>query len=371
MKTDNRVKSKNEDALKNNRIEWLDMIRGLCIIAVVVCHQQGILHTSEYIQFLTLYSVTGLIFAMGFTKGMSLTKHIINNANENISSLLRCSVWSMKRTLLSYVLVTIVVLEYQHVTDFNDILSHILSFDALPPLYFIRHYIVLTLWSPILFFVLSQIIKTCGKLRYIYSFLILLSTWIIGYISISKLEIFCQSYFFVYTFGMLLSIVGMLKANIRNLILSMVTLMWGGWLSWRFYFERVAGNYSYNGLIDILDSKLQLNPPNISVILYTLGVIFTVYNVVTLVQEKYRTTTLIMRVIMLLGRYSLDIFLWHYFILNILTDVEVPIFDFVVIKRIVFYSLMFGLPIIGRGVYERIKKEMHDKANYEMLKHNW
>ena len=50
------------------RQNWIYQIRGLAIIAVVICHQQHLLHESEIIQLFSLYSVTTLIFLMGVTK---------------------------------------------------------------------------------------------------------------------------------------------------------------------------------------------------------------------------------------------------------------------------------------------------------------
>lgn len=59
---------------QSKHIEWLYQIRGLAIVAVVVCHQQGLLHSSEEIQCLTLYSVTTLVFLMGCTRSLWFNK---------------------------------------------------------------------------------------------------------------------------------------------------------------------------------------------------------------------------------------------------------------------------------------------------------
>lgn len=69
-------------------IDWIYQIRGLTIVAVVLCHQQGLLHTSEEIQCLTLYSVSTLIFLMGCTEALWLNKvqfaqgNILRRGNE-------------------------------------------------------------------------------------------------------------------------------------------------------------------------------------------------------------------------------------------------------------------------------------------------
>lgn len=60
--------------MKRKPIQWIYQVRALAIIAVVICHQQWILHTSEKVQLLTLFSVTTLIFLMGITEAFWLKK---------------------------------------------------------------------------------------------------------------------------------------------------------------------------------------------------------------------------------------------------------------------------------------------------------
>lgn len=66
------------------RIFWIDLVRGMGIIAVVICHQQGLLHQSERLQCFTLYSVTSLVFAMGFTKGLSFRNFLESDNSRSI-----------------------------------------------------------------------------------------------------------------------------------------------------------------------------------------------------------------------------------------------------------------------------------------------
>ena len=58
-----------------NRQNWLYQIRGIAIIAIVICHQQFILHTYEWVQFLALYAVTISIFCTDITQMLWLLKH--------------------------------------------------------------------------------------------------------------------------------------------------------------------------------------------------------------------------------------------------------------------------------------------------------
>ena len=54
--------------------QWIYIVRGFAIIAVVVCHQQFFLHSTEWLQMFSLYSVTAFVFCMGLTKWISLEK---------------------------------------------------------------------------------------------------------------------------------------------------------------------------------------------------------------------------------------------------------------------------------------------------------
>lgn len=68
--------------------------------------------------------------------------------------------------------------------------------------------------------------------------------------------------------------------------------------------------------------------------------------------QKCLTTT----AIELVGKYSLDIFLWHILIQNML--MRYIVIDNIWIKRSVYYLAMIGLPIVVRIVYEKIKLEL-------------
>ena len=63
-----------------NKKNWIYQIRGLAIIAVVIWHQQGILHNTEVLQGFTLYSVTTLVFLMGVTKALSMKKNYASDS---------------------------------------------------------------------------------------------------------------------------------------------------------------------------------------------------------------------------------------------------------------------------------------------------
>ena len=344
--------------MKNERIVWLDLLRGVCIIAVVVCHQQGSLHSSEVVQYLTLYSVTGFIFAMGFTKGLSLQSYIQKESTRQ-TSFLAYSIKSMLKTLAAYSFATIVILELNGTTDFVELFHRLLSFDAQSLYYFVKYYLILSLWAPVLYYIVLFANRYEGCIKGLMTIAIIVFIWLLGYFSVGRINILGESYLTVYFIGIYLSVSGMPRVNKMSTTSSALLLLCGGWFSWKFYFERVAGNYNYKDYIDIIDSKLQLNPPNLSIILYSFGVIFMLYTLCFYVQTYIAKVTWIFYPICVLGRYSLDIFLWHLFIMNKLNSFDLVLFENILIKRLVYYSLMFCLPIIGRLIYEENKKRLY------------
>ena len=63
--------------------EELYLVRGLAIIGVVVCHQINFLHTSNWINCFTIFSVSALIFCAGITKEFSLRTYVVKKNLKN------------------------------------------------------------------------------------------------------------------------------------------------------------------------------------------------------------------------------------------------------------------------------------------------
>lgn len=313
----------------------------------------GVLHSSEYIQCATLYSVTSLIFCMGITKGISIRKFF---ATENKIPVISYTIKAMKPVLLSYVIVTSITdIFINGVTDWFQVFEHLLRFNAAGPFYFILLYIKLSLWAPLIYTPFYYIeLNTKKGTRCLLVILLLLFIWNLGYFSINVCDIFGQSYLFVYSLGIIVSFMNIQKISLKSFSISVGLLIIGIFFTYKFYFARVAGNYAYAELIDIIDPKLQMNPPNISIILYSFGVIGIVYHI-----ANFCKNSLLLKSVGFLGKYSLDIFLWHMFIREILSRTVLVYLDHIWIRRIVYYAAMFGLPILGRMLYIKIKQIMY------------
>lgn len=341
---------------------WIYQIRGLAIIAVVLCHQQGILHKTDILQMLSLYSVTTLIFLMGVTKAFSLKSHLTGNDCDK--KILAYSLKSMLPTICSYIVATFFYVFYISAPggymDYNILLTNILSFSTCAPFYFLEYYILLSLWAPLLFSVIKNVLdKDIRKSRKIPALgMVLIIIWIIGYISID-INILGQSYLFVYSVGLL---VGQLEPpKVKKIyFIPALTLFSIGLISTkRFYWARLGGVYDYSEGVDFLCPKLQMNPPNISIVLYSFGVIWVAYLVFEMIKDwKFSGFRLIGQGFSVLGKYSMDIFLWHIFIQYYLNGYFLDM-ENKVLKWLIYYCAMLLIPIFCRFIYNVIKKKVY------------
>lgn len=198
------MRDEKEIGTQSKYVDWIYQIRGLAIVAVVICHQQGLLHTSEEIQCLTLYSVTTLIFLMGCTEALWLNKGQFAQGN-----ILKKILLKSLPVFSEYFIATMAYDIYINRTfsgsnDYNIIFGDLLSFSASGPLYFMEYYFALTLISPITYWLICEVSHNETKWKRIAFFMVLLVImFYLGYISIGWIHCFGASYLAVYTAGMI------------------------------------------------------------------------------------------------------------------------------------------------------------------------
>lgn len=339
--------------MEKDRVIWIDVMRGLAIFAVVVCHQQGLLHRSEVIQCATLYSVSSLIFLMGITKGMSLEKYrkrrFSNEESRPLWGYTGYTLKSLSSVIAPYFFVTYIIVRGRGGGNM-ELLQALVECSASVQFYYVAHIIRFAILSLPLYAVWKWILGVEKyNIRVLLSVLFLLLTWIIGYYSIGRIDVFGQSYLFIYSAGLMISLVGMPKLSKSFYVAEMVLLILGVYAISRFYFARVDGNYSYSEFIDVIDPMLQMNPPNISTILYSVAIVFGVYIVVLLLTLGERKP-IFLKPICLLGKYSLDIFLWHLYVREMWSFLfGIP--ENIWVRRVLFYGIMFFVPILVRKMY--------------------
>jgi len=360
----------------NKAIDWIYQIRAFGIFAVVVCHMQGILHSSEWVQMFTLYSVTSLVFLMGCTKYLSLNKSfsVLGDAQlcvpDSASELaIRNIVKSICKVMPEYVIVCIVNLG--GLSDWNTLFTEVLTFDG--PTYFIKHFIVLTIIAPLLYMIIIFISRSAKSdlVRLGLYGVFVVTLFVVGYASISICDFYVQSYLAVYGAGMAFMAIKnkkepqiVDKSRIKHNkmikgIIALTVLLFGTYEVHSFYFARVGGDHNYSGGIDAFTSKLQMNPPNLSVILYSFGCIAVFYIIFSEVNyvKSIPIVSFFDRILVAVGRYSLDVFLWH---LVVLHKICIPFWNMsgmnnIWAKRVLFYIMLLGIPIMGRLIVNSFK----------------
>ncbi|MBE5853085.1 MAG: hypothetical protein E7299_09120 [Lachnospiraceae bacterium] len=348
------------------KIPWIYQIRGLAIIAVVVCHQQFVLHTSEAIQLLTLYSVTTLIFMMGVTASISL-----KNRGIILKTFLQKCGYVLKKIFPVMAAYFVGTIAYSTLYDtwvngpkIRVLVDYLLHFSASAHFYFIKYFICFSILSPMIY-ALVVCIKNRGNSWRWYGYLLLgLVLFAIGYGFMDYLPFLGGgSYLMIYSLGI---ICGEEEISFNKkkyfLFIGIIILLIGLWSTKIFYFNRITGIHNPVG-IDKLVPKLSINPPNLSIMLYSMGVII-VANIFFEKLNRYadnKIALMIIKVFSLLGKYSLDIFIWHLFIeLKLLSYIVI---NNIYIKRVIYYSCMFFIPIVVRYIYEKIKMFIKYKYN--------
>ena len=105
-----------------------------------------------------------------------------------------------------------------------------------------------------------------------------------------------------------------------------------------------------------IDSLVEytINPPNVGVTLYavmTAAWFGYLYGYSGLKKSRLCKT------IKWMGKYSLDIYLWHILIQNLCVRLNSVMYLNIWILRVVTYTAMFGIPIAGRYLYETVKRK--------------
>jgi hypothetical protein len=288
---------------------------------------------------------------MGMTRGISLERFVVSGKGTYAKYVIK----SLIPTMMAYAFATYIMVRANGGGN-EDVLAGLVKFSASPPLYYIAHVVRFSIFAPFLYSIFKWLLEiNSSAWRRVSVCLFFLMLWIIGYISVERFDILGQSYLFVYALGLFMALVGMPKLSWKLVVFDVLLGTLGIYSVICFYSARVAGYMEYAGFIDAIDSKLQMNPPNISVILYSAAVVLTVYILVTLAIRN-GCEPIALKTLCFLGRHSLDIFLWHYFIRDMYLKKIGWAPQNVLLRGACLYTLMFGIPILGRISYEVVIK---------------
>ena len=132
------------------------------------------------------------------------------------------------------------------------------------------------------------------------------------------------------------------KSIIMSAVVLVLLVVWG-----RFYYiDRL-----------MLDSKLPFgmgkNPPSITLVIWSLIILFFCCGFFSLL-EQIKIISVISSVCSIIGRHTLYIFLFHFFLLNNIC-IKLPI-ESIWLKRIVYFGIMIGGSIILEYTAKILKK---------------
>lgn len=238
------------------------------------------------------------------------------------------------------------------------------TFSAQDPYYFMRYYIVFTMLGPGILYVILKISK-CKKIKCIAFFSFAAIMFTVGYSLLGKVKCLGGSYLGVYVLGMIMGYGDYsFRHKRRWCILGIVTLTVGFYYTWIFYMNAINGVIEPVGINRIFP-RLRMNPPNMSICIYSMGVIILAYFLFDTLNNKYSRGMIYigLQFWKILGKYSLDIFLWHILIQNVLE--QQTSFDNVYIKSVVYYIFMLFLPVCGRKLWTMAKKDFYSVCQEE------
>ena len=113
---------------------------------------------------------------------------------------------------------------------------------------------------------------------------------------------------------------------------------------------------------------LRVNPPGITMTVYSLAVIFLIFSGCSLgALMNHGVVSRILAVSAWLGRYTLYIFLYHMLILEYLPAMLPFLSEISPLKTIVYLGAMIGLPVGGKLLYDTFCRRLMKKAIAEAV----
>lgn len=334
------------DISGKSRVKWIDLAKAAAILAVLTDHLFKTLYFRQDIWYGTFFSVSLFVLVLGVTSYLSL--HSLNG---------RVTQWICKRStaiLGPYLLATaIYTLYYYRRLDLEIYLDKVIHFNASGPFYYVLLYLQMIIVAPLLcqIFVLATrkryalLVEAAGLILVLaFSYCSMRYTNILSVYGAGKL--FGGTYLVLFYLGMWFAKY-LEKINLKHwmiAVLLMVGLL-GAVLSWQFM---INNNFA---LDRIVFPNGGINPPFISIIVYTLFVgmvIFALGNIQTKVLE----------VVSRLGKHTLHIFLWHFLIKELLDMIYLnaagTVLEQRLIKMILYFVCMIAIPLCIEFVLRRI-----------------
>ncbi|MFX3632167.1 MAG: acyltransferase [Candidatus Pristimantibacillus sp.] len=274
------------------KLRWIDFLKGVAILAVVLDHLHGIIYNNTQIHLLTQYSVTLFILLAGVTSGISNS----NNTLKYSPYIIR----KLRSIFIPYMLATVIyhIVANSYHFNFELFKQQLIMFNASGPFYFVLFYMQLVIVSPFLYKLFAnRAIYQQGILLIVFYFI---SKYLTHYTAIEGYyggagKLLGGSYLFVFCFGIVVYL------NLHLLDRVKKVWLWIGLLL-------SVGIYLLYINIGWLE-KGWFNPPTKYTFMFALIVALIGWFAFHLVHTTWISKILF--VVELLGKYSLYVFLYH------------------------------------------------------------
>lgn len=345
---------------------YLDALRGIAILAVVIDHTYQLMYSSDIVLQLSTFSVTLFVLLSGITAYLSMKKR-----NGGGCAYVR---HRLRGILIPYAYATAFCILINGAWNFSfvDYIKALIFFNGAAPYYYIFFFIQLITISPVLY-VLTRLVYEPKRYHYLINGCIILGVIISAYECTehtTMLELhgggnylFGGSYLFVYFSGMLLAEQVTVRVKRRAVV-------WIGILSFiglvGYIFFVLKGNSNY-----VIYDKWGGNPPGAKLWIYSLfifGLVYALYNL----GDSWGLILSLGKPLETIGKYSLYIFLYHLYFIIVLRNtlyIKIPItYDNIWLRRSSGVLVAIVFPIFLKWIYDKGKRRILNYINSTLYK---
>ncbi len=349
-------------------VMWIDCAKFLAILGVLADHGKGILYEGETIQYISFFSVSVFFFLSGMTSWYSLERRA---PEETYLCWTKRRLW---RICVPYLAAVAVCQFFKggFSLSLGPFVLWALNFNLEGQFYFVLIYLQLIAAAPVLY--LFTVFCRSGRFRFLRRLVYLAAA--------GGLSIFCMKHTFaLQTYGggnyllggtfFALFVMGMIAADMQIMIRDrsravlssgLAALLFAGMLAFLLT-DRLSMDEALFGWV------LRVNPPGITITLYSLSVIFLLFSLGSLGElTESPVVRRIMETLSWLGRYTLYIFLYHMLILEYLPILLPFLSEQSPLKTAVYLGAMIALPVGGKLLYDRVRRALLKKAAEERRK---
>ena len=299
---------------QENRLLFLDILKGIAIIAVISDHSicwSRLCPLSFLPGKLTYFSVSLFIMCAGYTSAMSLE----NARKKNVST----QSWIIKKTthiIYYYFIATAFYLfmkDFDHIVSFSSFVNAIINFNAVSPLYFIAFFLQLLCIAPLTFgfFSAKDTQKRFLAKTVVFLFIICFSFFCKNHTRFGTIYgggryLFGGTYLMVYVFGQIVYIYRNIllskKISAAALGVSLLTLC-----------------ILHTPFFSKSPNVTAINPPGLIYIFYAVSIFFAVTFLFSF-NDSSRIRAKVLYPVSFFGKYSFEIFLYHVAVIRLLDN---------------------------------------------------